>query len=140
MLAWDYVREAVAPLRFVFWGGLLLILDFTITQTTNGQGFRCDILDDTVGALLIAVGVFRLSAAPVDERYAKVMRFVKVVCVLGVVETAIKHFVFEQPGVLGFYIFDRFEQNVLGRDFSTAGLHGEVGLVGHAFLLMLSTA
>jgi hypothetical protein len=81
----------------IFWGGLLCIFDITFTQTTNGRGFKCDILDDTLGAILIAVGVFRLSAIAVHGRYATVTRFVQVVSVLAVLNTIRAHFIMPLP-------------------------------------------
>ena len=87
------VRLAITPLRMIFWGGLLCIFDITFTQTTNGQGFKCDILDDTLGAILIMTGVFKLSAIVVHGRYATVMRFIQVVSVLAVLNTIRAHFI-----------------------------------------------
>jgi hypothetical protein len=91
------VRRAITPLRMIFWGGLLCIFDITFTQTTNGQGFKCDILDDTLGALLITVGVFKLGAMAVHSRYATVMGFVQLVSVLAVLNTIRAHFVMPLP-------------------------------------------
>ncbi len=69
------------------------MFDITFSQTTNGYGFRCDVLDDTVGSALITMGVFRLGAVAVHGRYARVMGFVKVVAVLKVLDTAQAHFI-----------------------------------------------
>jgi hypothetical protein len=77
----------------IFWGALLCIFDITFSQTTNGYGFKCDILDDTLGSLLIAVGVFRLAAIEVHGRYASVMKFVKMMTILHVLDTIQAHFV-----------------------------------------------
>ena len=90
------IRQAVRPLRFVSWGALLLFLDITV----KGHGFRFDVLNDTLGAVLITVGVFhlsRLGGAFVHPRFPAVMNFVMAVSVAGIVETAMKHFVFEHP-------------------------------------------
>lgn len=87
------VQGVIMPLRMIFWGGLLCVLDVTFSQTTNGRGFKCDVLDDTVGGLLIAAGAFRLAAAPVHGRYARAMRFVKAVAVLYVLDTVQAHYV-----------------------------------------------
>ena len=81
----------------IFWGGLLCIFDITFSQTTNGQGFKCDILDDTLGAILITVGVFKLSAIAVPGRYATVMGFVRIVSVLAVLNTIRAHFIMPLP-------------------------------------------
>lgn len=104
MLSWQQVHAAVNPLRFIFWGGILWIFDLTFTYTINGTGFRLDILDDTVGTLLITFGIFHLASAPVGGRYRTAMTFVKAVALLSVVETVIKHFVFEYPAPLTFFI------------------------------------
>jgi hypothetical protein len=91
------VKQAITPLRMIFWGGLLCIFDITFTWTTNGSGFKCDLLDDTLGAILITVGVFRLSAVAVHERYAALMRFVQIVSVLAVLNTIRAHFIMPLP-------------------------------------------
>lgn len=91
------VKRAVTPLRLIFWGGLLCIFDFTFSQTTNGQGFKFDILNDAVGTILIAVGVFRLAEIPVHSRYATVMKFLRVVSVLAVLEAILDHFIISLP-------------------------------------------
>lgn len=103
-----FVKQAVTPLRLIFWGGLLCIFDFTFSQTTNGQGFKFDILNDAVGTILIAVGVFRLAEIPVHSRYATVMKFLRVVSVLAVLEAILDHFIISLP--LAFY----FALNLFG--------------------------
>jgi hypothetical protein len=102
MLSWENVHAAVRPLRMIFWGGLLWIFDVTFTSTTNGQGFRFDILNDTLATILITIGVFSLAGAPVGGRFASVMMFVKVVALLSIAETALKHFVFAHSAPLDF--------------------------------------
>lgn len=104
LLSTDDVRKAVKPLRLIFWGGLLCIFDFTFGQTTNGRGFRCDILNDAVGAFLIAWGVFALAEIRVDERYRQAMTFVKIMSVLAVLNAIRAHFVFDIPTPLSFVL------------------------------------
>jgi hypothetical protein len=94
------IKQAISPLRMIFWGGLLCIFDINFSQTTNGQGFKCDILDDSVGALLILVGVFKLSAIRVHNRYATVMSFIQVVSVLALINTIRAHFIFPLPSAV----------------------------------------
>ena len=62
------IRSAVRPLRLIFWGGVVWILDFKI------NGF--DLLNDVVAALLVAVGVYRLARIDAGERYGRVMEWV----------------------------------------------------------------
>jgi hypothetical protein len=104
LLTTDDVRRAVKPLRLIFWGGLLCIFDITFGQTTNGRGFRCDILNDAVGAFLIAWGVFALAEIRVDERYKQAMTFVKIMSVLAVLNAVRAHFVFNMPTLLSFLL------------------------------------
>ena len=97
-----HIRDAITPLRLIFWGGLLWIFDLKFASTTNGEGFQFDVLNDTLATVLIAVGVFRLARLPCDGRCAAFMRFVKVVIVLSVVETAQAHFVGPRPEPVSF--------------------------------------
>lgn len=93
---YDDIRQAVTPLRMIFWGALLCIFDLTFSSS----GFRFDILNDFVGALLIAIGVARLGKFVVDDVYAGCMRFAWIMAVLAVLEAALDHFVFPRPEVL----------------------------------------
>ena len=91
------VKQAITPLRLIFWGGLLCLFDLNFSQTTNGRGFKFDLLNDAVGAVLIAVGVSRLSAAPVPGRYPTAMTFVLVVSILAVLNTVRAHVILPLP-------------------------------------------
>lgn len=96
------VKKAITPLRMIFWGGLICIFDLTFSQTTNGRGFKIDILNDALGAILIAVGVFRLGAISVHDRYAAVLKFVQVVSVLAVLDAVRDHFLVPLAPVVQF--------------------------------------
>lgn len=88
---------AILPLRLIFWGGMLRLFDLSYSQTTNGSGFRFDILNDALGMGLILWGCKSLAGFRVDERYAKAMTFV---LIMGLVEfiLAIKeHFISPEP-------------------------------------------
>src|SRR5262249_52012419 len=76
------VRSAIRPLRLIFWGGLLWILDFKI------DGF--DILNDVLASILVAVGVSRLAAGQVSDRYCRVMWFVRLIAWVSIVAVLIK--------------------------------------------------
>jgi hypothetical protein len=54
------IQAAITPLRMIFWGGLLCVLDFKFNETRNGEGWSFDVLSDAVGVLLILIGVIRL--------------------------------------------------------------------------------
>ena len=90
------VRDAVGPLRLVFWGGLLCVLDFKINNF--------DILNDFLGAILIAVGVARLARFPVHERYLGWMLFVKVVAILHVFTAFFAMFMLHPPEPIAFLL------------------------------------
>jgi hypothetical protein len=62
------ISRAAAPLRLIFWGVLLLAIDLSV------GGF--DILNDFAGALMVLIGVAKLSAFEVDRRYRTGMLFV----------------------------------------------------------------
>jgi hypothetical protein len=93
----DTVKRAITPLRLVFWGGLVCIFDLTYSQTVNGRGFKFDLLDDALGALLISIGVFRLAAIRVPGSYSVAMMFVQAVSVVGVLKAIGDHFILPLP-------------------------------------------
>jgi len=94
MLSIEAVRTAERPLGLIFWGCLIWMLDLTFSTTQNGYGFRFDLLDDTVGSLMVAVGINRLSRIPVSPAYTRTMIFLRTVMFFSVAETAIAHFIF----------------------------------------------
>ena len=89
----------ITPLRLIFWGGLLCLIDITMTQRVNGVGFKFDLFDDFLGMLLVTVGVFRLARFAPSRSYAKGMAFVKVVAVVSTFKELIDHWSFSTPDV-----------------------------------------
>jgi len=89
----------ITPLRLIFWGGLLCLIDVTFTQKVNGSGFKFDLLDDFIGMVLMTTGVFRLSRFTASRNYEKGMAFVKVVAVLSTIKALLDHWVFRTPHV-----------------------------------------
>jgi hypothetical protein len=96
------IRRIVGPLRAVFWGGIICVVDFTVSETTNGEGFRFDIINDFVGMLLITWGVYELSAQRVHEPYAFAMRYVLVVSALTSLWALHDHIIYRVPEPLAF--------------------------------------
>ncbi len=92
------------PLRGIFSGGLLCVLDFKISSTTNGEGWRFDFLNDFVGMVTIAWAVFRLSRIEVEPRYAIAMGFLKIVAVLGCVKALHNHLIYDTPLLISLLI------------------------------------
>jgi hypothetical protein len=93
----------ITPLRLIFWGALLCLFDFSFSSTTNGEGFKFDILNDLLGMILITVGVIRLGGIEVTHTYSKGMTFVKVVSVISTIEALIDHWVFRAPEGWAFF-------------------------------------
>ncbi|MCE5279179.1 MAG: hypothetical protein ABFD92_08805 [Planctomycetaceae bacterium] len=88
------IAAAVTPLRLIFWGGLLVILDFKLFWATGAdRTSSCDILNDTLGAILILVGLCRLLAIPAGGSYRRGMWFVLVACVLEIAKTVCNVFI-----------------------------------------------
>lgn len=96
-----HIIHAIRPLRRLAWGALLVLLDFTLFKYTNdGVGFRLDLLDDTVGMVLIASAVATLRDIYVSPSYAVGMGFVRWVAILALLESILDHFIFPQPALL----------------------------------------
>ena len=80
---------------------MLCVFDFSFSQTTNGNGFKFDIISDAVGCLMIAWGVTRLSGMLPLQRYASLMTFVQIVAWMCVVDAVADHWVTKTPMVPG---------------------------------------
>ena len=90
------IESLVGPLRLVFWGGILCVFDFKL----NGL----DVLNDVLGALLIAWGVLRLGSSQIHERYRQAMLFVQVVALLYVAQAVNAYVRYEFPRPLAFLL------------------------------------
>lgn len=78
------VRRTIGPLRAVFWGAFLCVVDVTVRS--GGSNF--DLLNDVLGKILITLGVFRLWTIPVTRSYGKGMGLVVLVSVVSTLKTA----------------------------------------------------
>lgn len=68
----------IRSLRLIFWGALLCILSFKINSF--------DVFDDTVGLLLICLGVFPLAKQPGGLHHNNFMLFVRIVAIITLIE------------------------------------------------------
>jgi len=88
------IKRTVTALRLIFWGGIICVFDFKI------NGF--DILNDVVGAIMIAWAVFRLSNLRVHRHYRVAMLFVKIISILSIAEAINAHFHYRVPALMSF--------------------------------------
>lgn len=101
----EQIKRCIAPLGLVFWGGIICAIDITFSNTVNGQGFRFDFLNDVVGTIMVAIGVFRLGAIPVGGNYPYAMSFVKVATLLAICDAIREHFVMPYPPAVQMAIY-----------------------------------
>lgn len=91
------IQAAITPLRLVFWGGLLCLIDIHSTWNIAGQVWKIDVISDVIGTLMIAWGAFRLSMLSVDGWYRAAMTLVLTVASVAILVALHDHFVYEQP-------------------------------------------
>ena len=91
------IKRAISPLRLIFWGGIICVLDFKF------NGF--DILNDVAGTIMIAWGVFKLSEFRIDERYRTVMLFVKIISILCIIQAIHAHFHYKVHDLISFLLY-----------------------------------
>jgi len=80
---WFVLDSTLKPLRFIFWGSLLLPFDFELFLGS----FRVDLLNDAVGLGLVSAGIYQLEhrRLPGANRFA--MRLVLVLALLATLVT-----------------------------------------------------
>jgi len=98
------INDSVAYLRMVFWGGLLCILDLTISQTTNGSGWKFDFLNDFIGMLMITFAIFHLSKYRINSKYILFMRLILITSILSTINYLHSHVIYNTPHIV--YLLD----------------------------------
>lgn len=92
------ISRAIRPLRPIFWGGQICLLALTVSHVSptgaNGRGYRFDFINDFVGSVMIAVGVFHLDKFIVNHRYRSAMLFVKTFTIFAILHAIREHFIF----------------------------------------------
>lgn len=76
------LRRAVLPLRLVFWGALINLIDVRINDV--------DLLHDVAGMLLVSAGAWKLASLRVDAGYRRGMLFAAVVALLSLAAAALE--------------------------------------------------
>src|SRR5688572_6553017 len=90
------------PLRLIFWGGLLLVLDFHFSTVQGNRGFRLDLLNDLMGAILILVGIVKIVMLRLDRQWHGPLVAVAVVSVVSCGWALLNHAIFPRPVLLVF--------------------------------------
>jgi hypothetical protein len=81
----------------IFWGTLICVLDFHFSQTSNGSGFKFDVINDVVGTVMIAWGLGQLAPLVADSTYVGIMRFCGAVAAMAVIDALLDHIVTPWP-------------------------------------------
>jgi hypothetical protein len=97
------IDSAIGPLRAIFWGGLLVVIDFSFSSTTNGTGFKLDILNDTLGWILILWGVVQLRGFAVDARFASRMGIAVLFAIINLINSLREFIVTDWPEWVGIF-------------------------------------
>jgi len=90
-------NAAQSALGKIFWGTLICVFDLHFSQTSNGTGFKFDIINDVVGAIMITWGVTQLQPLVNEPRYAQIMRFCHLVAILCVLDAVVDHVIAPWP-------------------------------------------
>ncbi len=91
------MRRVVGPLRSIFWGGLLCLFDFTVSETRNGVGFKFDLLNDALGMILITGGLVALARMPSSRRIGPLLLTCTAVAAVGTFVAITDHWVAPRP-------------------------------------------
>lgn len=85
--------QVLRPLWLVFAGGLIYWVTLGVVINSRGQNnWILHLSDQPIGALLIAVGVWRLGKVDIDREYMVLMRFILIVTILQVISTTATFF------------------------------------------------
>ncbi len=91
------IKSVIVPLRLIFWGSLIVLIDLTYSKTVNGVGWRFDFLNDAVGMAMILWGTSRLAKIRVNDAYRTAMLFVTITAFLSLLDAIHSHFIYDTP-------------------------------------------
>ncbi len=91
------IKSVIVPLRLIFWGSLIVLIDLTYSKTVNGVGWRFDFLNDAVGMLMILWATSRLAKIRVNDAYRTALLFVTITAFLSLLDAIHSHFIYDTP-------------------------------------------
>ncbi len=91
------IKSVIVPLRLIFWGALIVLIDLTYSKTENGVGWRFDFLNDAVGMAMIVWATARLAKIRVSDAYRTAMLFVTTAAILSLLDAIHSHFIYDTP-------------------------------------------
>ena len=53
--------QLIRNINLIFWGTLIVIIDFSFSSTTNGTGIKFDVINDFIGSIMIFIGLSKIS-------------------------------------------------------------------------------
>lgn len=102
MIHREDIIHATRPLRRIFWGALLVLVDIGFSSKFGEIGFRLDLFDDTLGMVLITLAVGQLRDIPMGGWYGTRMVFLHWVAIVALLDSVLQHFIFPRPWLLAF--------------------------------------
>ena len=73
------MHQIIRSLNLIFWGVLIIIIDFTYSRS----GIEIDLINDLIGSIMIFIAVFRISKFQIsDSTFKSKMNFVLIVSVI----------------------------------------------------------
>ena len=90
-------EAARSGLQKIFWGTLLCVLDFWLSYSVNGSGFRIDVLNDVAGILLILWGLGQLAPLWDEPSYRNGLSACKVLAIIALIQAALDHIIVRWP-------------------------------------------
>ncbi|XTP35521.1 YncE family protein [Mycobacterium sp. TJFP1] len=97
------IKSAISPLRWIFWGALICLVDLTYSQTVDGDGWKFDFANDAAGTLMILWGTTRLAKFRVNDRYRAAMGFVTIAAVLSLLDAIHGHFIYDTAAAVALF-------------------------------------
>lgn len=95
------MQHIIRNLNLIFWGAIIVFLDFSFSKTMNGTGIKIDLINDFVGSIMICVGVSRIAKLQISiPSYKTSIRFVIVASVLQILFSVLDFVVIKTPEII----------------------------------------
>jgi hypothetical protein len=72
-------EKVINPLRCIFWGGIFVVIDFNLTCRSGNRIVGVDLFNDSLGLILITIGLLFLMSIDHTEKYDYIISFTSVI-------------------------------------------------------------
>lgn len=62
------MKDHIKNINFIFWGVIIIMIDFSYSWTSYGKGYKFDLFNDFFGSIMLLIGIWGLSKIRIQHK------------------------------------------------------------------------